>query len=70
LVFAEAFKPNLRANDGLGATLARFFVKLDGAKQVAEVGNSDRRLPVSHGQLDDIINAIGSVNDGELGVQA
>ena len=69
LVFAKAFKPNLRTNNRLGATLARFFVKLDGPKQVAEIRNSDRWLPVSHGQLDDIINAIGPVNDGELGVQ-
>ena len=67
---AQALQPDLGANERLDAALAPFLVELDGAKQVAQVGNGQRRLAVGSGRLDHLVDAGGAINDGKFGVQA
>ncbi|OIQ69543.1 hypothetical protein GALL_488530 [mine drainage metagenome] len=69
-VLAQAFKPDFSADNRLDTALACLFVKLDGTKQVAQIADSQRRLGIGNCKLDAIINAIGTVNDGEFSVQA
>ena len=69
LVFAQTFQPDFCANQGFDAPFSGLFIELDRAKQIAEVSNGQSGLPVGSGRLDDIIDAIGTVDDGEFGVE-
>ena len=69
-VRAQAFQQHLGAEQRLDARAARFLVELDGAEQVVQVGDGQRRLAVGRGGLDDFVDAVGAVDDGEFGVQA
>ena len=68
-ILAQPFEPDFGANQRLDAALARRLVKLDGAKQIAQVGNSQSRLAISGRGLDAVANAVGAVNDGKFSVQ-
>ena len=68
-ILAQAFKPDLGPDQGLDAALARLLVELDGTKQVAQIGDGERRLVVTASGLDDVVNAAGAVNYGKFGVQ-
>ena len=68
-ILAQPFEPDFGANQRLDAALARRFVKLDGAKQIAQVGDGQSRLAVSGRGLDAVANAVGAVNDGKFSVQ-
>jgi hypothetical protein len=69
-VRAEAFEHHLGADQGLDALAAGGLVELDGAEQVVEVGDGQRRLGVGSGRGDHLIDTVGAVDDGKLGVQA
>ena len=69
-VSAHAFKDDFGAHDGLDALGAAGAVKLDGRKQVVEVGNGQRALGVCGGGVHHLVNAVGAVYDGKFGVQA
>lgn len=65
-----AFEKNLRAQDGLDTLSPRLFVELDRAKEIVEIGDSQSGLAVFGSGFGHLVDAIGTVNDGELGVQA
>jgi len=69
-VGAQALQHGLAADHGLDALAAAFLVELDGAEQVVQVGDGERRLAVRGGRLHDLVDAVGAVDDGEFGVQA
>ena len=69
-VLGQALHEDLGADDRLDAGTARFLVELDRAEQVVEVGDRQGGLAVGRRRLDDLIDAIGAVDDGKLGVQA
>jgi hypothetical protein len=54
----------------LDARAARGLVELDGPEQVVQVRDPQRRLAIVGRGLDDLVDAVGAVDDGELGVQA
>ena len=54
----------------MNALAARSFVKLDGTKQIAEVGDGQSRLLIVCGRLHHIVNAAGGIDNGKLGVKA
>jgi UPF0176 protein len=54
----------------LNALAARSFVKLDGTKQIAEVGDGQSRLLIVCRRLHHIVNAAGGIDNGKLGVKA
>jgi hypothetical protein len=68
--FGEALQQHLGADDGLDARAAGFLVELDGAEQVAEIGDGQRGLAVGSRRGHHVIDAVGAVDDGEFGVQA
>jgi hypothetical protein len=70
LVGAQALQHQLGADQRLDAGAARGLVELDGPEQVVQVGDRQRRLAVGRRGLDDVVDAVGAVDDGELGVQA
>ena len=65
-----AFHEYFGAQNRLDALAAHFLVKLDGTEKVAEIGNGQCGLAILGRCLGQLIDAIGAVNDGELGVQA
>ena len=69
-VFADAFQRNFGPQQRLDPLATSFFVELDGAKQVVQVSDGQGRLAVCGGSLDDLVNAVGAVDDGKLGVEA
>ena len=69
-VAAQAFEHDFGTQDGFDALGARLFVKLQGPKQVGNVGDGQGRLLVPGGSFDHFINAAGGVNHGEFGVKA
>src|SRR6185312_16313739 len=69
-VRAQPFEKYLRADQRLDAGAARGLVELDGAEQVAQVGDGQRGLAIVGGGLDNFIDAVGAVDDGEFGMQA
>ena len=62
--------PCVHAANWLDALGARGFVKLNEAKQIAQVGDRQRRLIVFCGQGYRVANTQGRVDNGELSVQA
>ena len=69
-VAPEPLGDDFGANQWLDAGAARCLVKLDRAKQVVEIGDSQRRLRVGGRRGDHLVNAIGAVDDGKFSVQA
>ncbi len=69
-VTTQAFEKNLDPQHRLGALGARLLVELDGAEQVAQVGDGQGRLAIGHRRGYGVINSVGSINDGKFGVQA
>jgi hypothetical protein len=69
-VFAQAFHHDLGADQRLDPLATRFLVELDRAEQIAQVGDGQRGLAVGRRGADDVIDAVGAVDDGEFGVQA
>ena len=67
-VFAGHLHPHVGGYQRLDAIAARGLIKLDGAKQVAQVTDGQGGLPVCSGGGGDFINAVGTVNDGEFGM--
>ena len=67
---ALAFQHDFGPQNGLDALAARGLVELDGAKKVVEVGNGQRGLAIGRGTGHHFIDPVGSVHDGEFGVQA
>ena len=67
-VAAQPLQQDLGAQDRLDALLARRAVKLDGAEQIAQISDRQRRLLVQARGLDQFIDAHGAVNDRELAV--
>ena len=66
----QTFKLQFGAQQRLDPPGARRLVELDGAEQVAEVGDGERGLLVGCGAGHDLVDAVGSIDDGKLGVQA
>ena len=70
-VFApRGLHPHIRANQGLDAFGLGRLVKLDGTKQIVQIGDGQGGLAIVGSGLDHIIDAVGPVDDGKLGVQA
>ena len=69
-VLAQPFEPDFSADNRLDTAFTAFFVKFDGTEQIAQVRNSQSRLAVSHAGLDNLVNAVGAVDDGKFGVKA
>ena len=70
-VFApRGLHPHISANQGLDAFGLGRLVKLDGTKQIVQIGDGQRGLAIIGCGLDHIVNAVGPVDDGKLGVQA
>jgi hypothetical protein len=44
-------------------------VKLDGPKQVVQIGDGQRHLPICLGCVDGIINATGAISNREFSVE-
>ena len=64
------FDPDFGPQQGLDPLRARLFVKLDRPKEVVQVGDGQGRLTIGSGGPDDLLDAVGSVDDGEFGVKA
>ena len=64
----DAVQPDFSANQGFDTAFARLSIKLDGTKQIAQIGDSQRALPIGSSAIDDIIDAIGTINNRKLGV--
>ena len=62
-ILARRFEPDIGTDQRLDADFAPFLVKLDRAKQVAQVGNGQRGLLVGGGGFNNLIDAVGAVND-------
>jgi hypothetical protein len=69
-VLAGHLHPDVGAYQGFDARAAGFLVELDGAEEVAQVGDGQRRLPVRGRGGHDFIDAVGAVDDGKFGVEA
>jgi len=69
-VTAQAFQVDFSTEDGLDALAPPFFVKLDAAKQVVDVGDGQRGLLVGGGGFHHLVDAVGPVNDRKFGVKA
>ena len=70
-VFApRGLHPHIRTDQWLDAFGLRRLVKLDGAKQIVQIGDGQRGLAIIGSGLHHIIDAVGPVDDGKLGVQA
>ncbi len=59
----DSFKDDFSANQRFDAAFARLPVKLDGTKQIAQIGDGQCTLQVGSGAIDDIIDAIGTINN-------
>ena len=66
----QAFDAKLGAYQRFDAGATSGLVELDGAEQVVQVGDGQCGLAVAGRSLDDVIDAVGAVDDGKLGVQA
>ena len=55
--------PDIGADQRLDTRAARFLVKLDRAKQVAQVGDGQCGLAVFGGGFNNFVDAAGAVND-------
>ncbi len=66
----QRLHPDVGAEDRLHAFAAAGFVELDGAEQVGEVGDGERRLAVGARRGGRVGDAQGTVDDRELGVRA
>ena len=66
----STFQHNFSAQQGFDALFTRPFVKLDASKEVVEVGNGERTLPIACRCCNGIVNAGGSIDHGKFGMQA
>ncbi len=62
--------PDIAAEDGLDARLARGAIELDHAKYVGEIGQTQRRHGIRRGLFHRLVHPHDAVDDGELAVQA
>ena len=69
-IVAQAFEHHLGANDGFHALAPGFPVELDGPEQVVQVGDGQRGLAILGGGAGGLVDAVGAVNDGKLGMEA
>ena len=61
--FARHFDPDISPDQRLDAGFSAFLVKLDRAKEIAQIGNGQCSLVVGRCGCDDFIDAVGPVND-------
>ena len=69
-VLAQALQHDFGADEGLDAGATGRLVELDGAEQVVQVADAQRRLRIPRCRLHDLLDAVGTVDDGEFGVEA
>jgi len=69
-LLAQPVHEGFGADDGLDALAPALLVELDGPEQVVQVGDGQCGLLVGSGGLDDVVDSVGAVDDGKLGVQA
>ena len=62
--------PGVHATNWLDALSARRFIELDEAKQIAQIGDRQRRLIVLRRQRHGVADAQGRIHNGELSMQA
>jgi len=70
LLAAVALQPDVGAEDGLDAFLARLAVELHRAEQVRQIADRQRALPVLGRRGHHVVHPQGAIDDGELGVAA
>ena len=68
-ILAKPLQPDFGTQDRFDTALAPLFVELDGTKQVAQIGDGQGWLAISGCRFDNLVDAVGAVNDGIFGVQ-
>jgi hypothetical protein len=67
---AQTFQEDFSAQNRLNAFAASGLVKLDGTKQIAQVGDGQSGLMVVCRSLHHLVNAAGGIDNGKLGMEA
>jgi hypothetical protein len=69
-IYTQTFQENFSAQNGLNTLAAGSLVKLDGAKQIAQVCDGQGRLLIVSRSLHHIVNATGGIDDRKFGMEA